>query len=154
MPILKQCSYHGCSKILEDGIKYCEYHERIMQEKERERFKEYQYKRRKDESMKNYIEFYSSKEWKQIRMIIIAAAFHIDILEFYRTGKIVKGETVHHIIETSEDWNSRLDINNLIYVTEKNHRRIHAEYNKGKKERKAMQTILFTLLDKFNKEYC
>lgn len=153
MPILKQCSYHGCRKILDDGVKYCEYHQAKFEASERERYKEYQYKRRQDKDIKKRLDFYSTKEWKAIRVAVISSLYSIDILEYYRTGKLIEGERVHHIIELTEDWELRLDISNLIYLTEKNHRRVHEEYLKGHKERKAMQKILFNLLERFNNEF-
>ncbi|MGL5152801.1 MAG: hypothetical protein ACRC7N_19770 [Clostridium sp.] len=153
MPILKQCSYHGCTKILNNDVKYCEYHQGKYDKEQKERYKEYQRRRLKDKFQVKAQKFYKSPEWERIKEAIKASVYHIDIFEYYLTGKIVEGENVHHIIEIDEDWNSRLDINNLIYLTHKNHMRIHSKYNKSKKDREKVQKILQGLLLAFEKEF-
>lgn len=153
MPLKKKCSKTGCTKIVNHEAIYCDYHQKKWEDKERERYKEYSNRRRRNKEQRKYQEFYNSAEWKRIRETVIADYYGIDILEYYRTGKIIQGERVHHIIELSEDWNSRLDIFNLIYLTEQNHRRVHEEYNKGIKEKKRMQGVLFALIDKWCEEF-
>lgn len=154
MAILKQCSWHGCTKIVDYDVKYCKYHAHKFDKQEKERYKEYSARRRRDVEQRKYQQFYSSKEWERIRKDVISDYYGIDILEYYRTGRIVQGERVHHIVELGDEWNSRLDVNNLIYLTEKNHRRVHVEYDKGIKEKEKMQRVLFELLKKFNNEFC
>lgn len=122
MALKKKCSKTGCNKIVEHGVIYCDYHQRKWDESEKERYREYQSRRRKDKEQRKYHDFYNDKSWKKIRDAVIADYYGIDILEYYRTGKIIQGERVHHIIELSEDWSSRLDVCNLIYLTEQNHR--------------------------------
>lgn len=112
----------------------------------------YRNRRRHDEEQKKYQDFYSSKDWLRVRQVVISDCVGVDILEYYRTGRIVGGERVHHIVELSEDFNCRFDVSNLIYLTEQNHRRVHVEYDKGAKEKAKMQKVLFSLLEKFNKE--
>jgi 5-methylcytosine-specific restriction endonuclease McrA len=153
MPLMKLCSWNGCNKVLGNGVIYCEQHQKKWEAKERERYKEYQNRRRRDKEQKKFQDFYNNEEWKRIREATINGYYGMDILEFYRTGNIIQGEAVHHIIELEDDWNCRVDISNLIYLTEKNHRRVHVEYEKGYKEKKNMQNILFNLIDEFNREY-
>lgn len=149
----KKCSKTGCNKVVEHGVIYCDYHQRKWEQEEKERYREYQSIRRKDKEQKKYQDFYNDKSWKRIRDAVIADYYGIDILEYYRTGRIIQGGRVHHIIELSEDWNSRLDICNLIYLTEQNHRRVHEEYKKGIREKKQMQGVLFALIDKWFQEF-
>lgn len=153
MALMKLCSWHGCTKVIADGVLYCLYHQEKFEKQEKERFKEYDKRRKQDIFKKQCIDFYNSKQWESIRQTVIADCYGIDILEYYKTGKIVQGERVHHIVSLNEDWNSRLDLLNLIYLTEQNHRRVHAEYDKGNKEKKKMQEILFALLIKWNQEF-
>ena len=77
----------------------------------------------------------------------------MDIVEYYSTGRVIAGERVHHIVELNEDWNSRLDVSNLIYLTEQNHRKIHAIYESSIKNKKIMQDKLFKMIDKFYKDF-
>ncbi len=153
MALKKICSYRGCTKVLEDGVVYCSYHQEKWEKRQRERYKDYSKRRQADKEQKKYQDFYNSDDWKQERLAVITNCFGIDILEYYRTGKIVVGQTVHHISTLEDDWNSRLDFYNLIYLTEQNHRRVHAEYEKGQREKKQMQDILFSLLDRWNDEF-
>ncbi|MHB9943598.1 hypothetical protein CF065_18780 [Clostridium sporogenes] len=153
MALKKICSKVGCTKIVVNDVVYCDYHQKKWEQKERKRYKEYQNRRRKDKEQKKYQDFYNDKSWKRIRTTAIADYYSIDILEYYRTGRIVQGERVHHIKELEEEWNSRLDINNLIYLTEQNHRRVHEEYNKGNREKKKMQDVLFALVDRWFKDF-
>lgn len=147
--LLKQCSYHGCTKILKDGLRFCEYHQKKYDIEARARFKQYSLMKRDD--IENG--FYNSNEWVNIRDNVMAMYFNIDILEYYSTGLIVPATHLHHIVEVKEEWNRRLDIDNLIPLTYANHRRVHSYYNKGIKERKQMQKTLFSLLDKFTIEF-
>lgn len=151
--ILKQCSWRNCTKIVEDGVIYCTYHQLKWDKENKERYKEYNNKRKMNKEQKKYQDFYNSKHWRKLRDVVINKYYGIDILEYYRTGRIVQGQALHHIVSVSEDYNRRLDISNLIYLTEKNHRRVHEEYLKGKKEKEEMQKILFELVEKFNTEF-
>ena len=153
MTIYNKCSWHGCSKIVPDGVSYCEYHSSKYDKEQKERYKEYSERRRQDKEQKKYQDFYNSEVWKNFRKSIISSFYGLDIIELYRTGKVVMGVRVHHIIPLEDDWNSRLDISNMIYFTEKNHRTVHAVYDKGKMEKKAMQRLLFELVKQFIKDY-
>jgi len=153
LALKKLCSKTGCNKVVDDGIIYCKYHQQKWEQQEKKRYKEYKKRRMQDKEQKKYQDFYNSNEWKRVRDIVIAGCYSIDILEYYKTGKIIQGERVHHIIELEQDWNSRFDIFNLIYLTERNHRRVHEEYKKGNKEKKQMQELLFRLIDKWNNEF-
>lgn len=153
MAMLKQCSRTGCTKIIDDGVKYCKYHQKKYDVESKERYKEYKERRLQDKQQKKYQQFYSSKSWQRIRQAVINTTFNIDILEYYVTGRIVEGETVHHIKELNEEWDCRLDVCNLIYLTQHNHLRVHKEYSKGEREKKKMQKILLSCIDRFQKEF-
>lgn len=153
MALLKQCSHRGCRKILQDNVKFCDYHQTKFDLKEKERYKDYQSRRLKDKEKKKQQQFYNSDNWQRTREAVASDCLGIDIYEYYTTGRIVPGETVHHIIELNEDWNSRLDINNLIYLTERNHRKIHVIYDRSNRDKKIMQDKLFKIINKFQSEF-
>lgn len=153
MAILKLCSYRGCSKIVSPDTKFCEYHQDKYMKKQKERYKDYQRRRLEDYNEVMSQAFYQSSDWERLKEAVKASFFHIDIFEYYLTGKIVEGETVHHVIEVKEDWNNRFDINNLIYLTQRNHLLIHNKYNKSLKDKKKAQQILLGLIEKFSKEF-
>lgn len=149
MALKKLCSRTGCHRVIDADKKYCSRHEHL----DKERYKEYQQRRLQDKLQKKYQEFYASISWKRLRKEVITALLGMDILEYYTTGQIVPGERVHHIIGLDDDWSSRLDSLNCIYLTEKNHRIVHAAYERSPKDKKAMQTKLFQLLDRFYEEF-
>lgn len=153
MALLKQCSHRGCRKLLRDNVKFCDYHQAKFDLEEKERYKEYQDRRLRDKEKKKQQQFYNSDSWKRIRAATVSDCLGMDIYEYYTTGRIVSGETVHHIIELNEDWNCRLDINNLIYLTERNHRKIHVIYDRSNKDKKIMQDKLFKIINKFQSEF-
>ncbi|EOU1580044.1 hypothetical protein QYB23_002907 [Clostridium perfringens] len=151
MAILKQCSWHGCTRILNDGIKYCNYHQKKVDEEEKKRYREYANRRRQDKEQKKYQNFYSSKEWELGKQGAIRDTLAIDVIDYYKLNRITQGERVHHIIELSDDFDKRLNKDNLIYLTERNHRIVHREYNNGNKAK--MQELLFDLKARFMDEF-
>ncbi|ELC8387923.1 hypothetical protein QYB77_003012 [Clostridium perfringens] len=151
MAILKPCGHVGCTKIVNEGVVYCNKHQKEYEEKQREKYKRYKRRRMHDEEQKKYQKFYTSKEWKRIREMSIMDTLAIDVIDYYKLNKITQGEIVHHIVEVSEDYNKRLNKENLIYLTARNHKIVHNEYNNGNKAR--MQELLFDLKARFMDEF-
>ena len=149
----KQCSYHSCSKILDDGVMFCPYHQVVYEKERKKRWNKYRKERMKDKYEAMCQRFYRSPTWDRKKEEVKGRCLHIDILEFYRTGKIVEGYAVHHIKELKDEWDLRLDYDNLIYLTKSNHARVHREYDKGFKEKKKMQTILLEIKMMFETEF-
>ncbi len=87
--------------------------------------------------------FYSTSEWKKARERCIAECFGIDIYSFFVLNKIEYGEIVHHIIPIVNDYSERLRAENLIYLTETNHKLIHSLYENSYDETvKLLKTLL------------
>lgn len=72
--------------------------------------------------------FYQTQQWEKARDVCITRCYGLDLYSFYALGIIEYGQTVHHIVPIIDDYSKRLDINNLIYLTESNHRIIHEMY--------------------------
>lgn len=151
MPILKKCSWSGCTRILKDNNKYCTYHKKLYEKENKERYKEYKARRLHNEEQQRFQKFYNCEAWKRLRELAINDTVAIDVVDYYMMGQINQGERVHHIIELNQDFNKRLDRTNLIYLTERNHRIVHREYCNGNKAK--MQELLFSLKIKFMKEF-
>lgn len=147
--IKKLCSYPGCCKVVEAGVKYCSKH----RDTDRKKYREYKRQRIKDEEEARRQQFYNSKGWEVFRVAQAAAQLNIDIYEYYTTGKIVEAENYHHIQEITEAWGRRLDAANVIGLSEANHRRIHKEYDRSYKAKRKMQMILYTMLERFYREF-
>ena len=149
MPIKKLCSYSGCNVLVDYGTKYCDKH----RTKDKERYKDYRRSRLQDREEKARQDFYNSTEWKNIRDLVIRKCFAIDIVEYYKTGQIVMGYTVHHIIELKDDWNKRLDINNLIYLSQENHIKIHKLMERSKEDKEKVIEMLLQVKARFEQEF-
>lgn len=92
---------------------------------------------------------YNSSQWRMLTAICKQRFDGIDVFEYYMTGKIIVGELSHHIIEVTEDTTLAYDIENLIYISEKNHQLIHSIYNKSNKEKKKLQTVLCEIKNRY-----
>lgn len=149
MALKKLCSYSGCNVLVDYGTKYCNKHKA----KDKDRYRDYRRSRLQDEEEKARQEFYNSTEWKNIRDLAIKKCFGIDIVEYYKTGQIVMGYTVHHIIELKDDWNKRLDINNLIYLSQENHLRIHKMMERSKEDKEKVVEMLLQVKARFESEF-
>ncbi|ACO86620.1 HNH endonuclease [Clostridium botulinum] len=95
-------------------------------------------------------QFYSSEEWSIMRDKAKDKYKGIDIYSYYVLGIIEYGQTVHHIEPIKKNWNKRLDINNLIYLTESNHKKLHYRMDHGEEQEVIKE--LYELIKKFEKE--
>lgn len=89
-----------------------------------------------------------SKEWRIARELIISAFDGIDIYAYYINHEIEQGNRVHHIIELEEDWEKRLDLTNLIPLSQKNHGIVTALYNESAATKQQTQRLLRSLVDR------
>lgn len=80
--------------------------------------------------------------------MIKARDYGLDQYELVVNKKIVKGEVIHHIIPLDEEPDRRLDPDNLIYLSSKNHRLFHIIYQKGGKEKESLQKALFKAIER------
>ena len=137
MGLKKQCPRCGVKiDITQQSCDMCSEH---YSEKKKAAYRMYDEKKRD----KAAHAFYLSQKWKTLRELILNRYAFIDVYLYYTTGQVQKADTVHHIIEISEDDNKKLDPNNLIPVTRKTHEKIHRMYRDNKK---ATQELLFNLL--------
>lgn len=93
-------------------------------------------------------QFYSSGHWTMMRDKVRAKYKGLDIYSYYVLGTIEYGQTVHHIETIKDNWDRRLDITNLIYLTESNHRRLHQRMENGEEEE--VMRELYILIKRFN----
>lgn len=133
MPIYKICG--RCNQMIPSGTTckcYASYRKR--------RYKEYDISRGENK----YTQFYKTKEWLMIRDKAISFYDGLDIYSYYKLHLIEYGRTMHHIVEMKEDWAKRLDLDNLIFLTESNHRIIHKRMQEENKEmvRKELKELI------------
>lgn len=142
----KICSYHGCRALVDYTDKYCDKHKDIADIENKERYKLYKNNRTdKKEQL-----LYNSKEWIQLRQVVLNHYKGLDIYEYYINNRIQYAEIVHHIVEVKDSWNKRLVFSNMFPCTKATHNLIHSLYDKDKK---GTQQLLYDLINKYNKEF-
>lgn len=104
------------------GKECCEYCAPIIEAKKIENRRA---SSRKYDTKRNnkYVHFYYSKEWKALRDKKLSQCGYL-CEECSKNGVIKAAEDVHHIIPVKEDWEKRLDIENLMAVCVSCHNKI------------------------------
>ena len=86
----------------------------------------------KDKRQDKYGKFYRSKEWNTAREKCKYECNGLDIFALVFEGEWKAGRIAHHIIEIKEDFDKRLDQDNLIFLADDTHERIHVMYKNNK----------------------
>lgn len=94
--------------------------------------------------------YYNTQLWHDTRSLAIDKTFGLDIYSLYILHRIETGRTVHHIIPLEISPELRADQNNLIYLTESNHRIIHDLYQINYNDTTA---LLSSLLTRFKNDF-
>lgn len=148
----KKCSWHGCMKIVDDGVKYCEYHSAKADKENKERYKEYYNRIKLDEDRKRFMSFYSDSSWINLSEVVKRHYLGLCVVCWGR-GITENSTTTHHIEELKESWDKRLDEYNLIPLCSSCHQKVHKRYREGAREKAKMKEILYCAKDKFNQEF-
>lgn len=126
--------------------KYCTVCSKTAVEEKRIITKHYD-KHSRDKKAKS---FYNSVEWIKTRNLVLKKYHSLDIYDYYVNKKMTQANTVHHIEELSESWEKRLDIDNLMPLSSRNHNKLDYLYNTDKK---AAQNMLRDLMKRFEAEF-
>lgn len=137
MALLKYCNRSGCNKLVPYGVKYCIAHTMDTTAENRERHREYDMHCRNQKAKA----FYNSSEWRTVRERVLARDAGIDIYLYITEGRVFPADTVHHIVELSEDYSMRLDMNNLISISEATHSMVSKVYKDAIKKVAMQQTL-------------
>lgn len=95
-------------------------------------------------------QFYNTTEWAKARAKAMQLTYGLDPISLILNNRIEQAFTVHHIIPIIDDYSKRLDTDNLIPLTEKNHRMIHEMY---KKDFNGTVDMIKSIMDDFAKMY-
>ena len=90
--------------------------------------------------------FYVCNDWRRLREKAIQLYDGIDIYAYYVQHRIMTADMVHHIEEVEDNWNRRLDISNLIPLSNTNHGIISALYKRDKATKRETQKQLRALI--------
>ena len=137
MALMKYCNKAGCNRLIPQGVRYCAAHTIDKAAENKERHKEY------DSHCRNQTAkaFYNSNEWRAARARALARDTGIDIYLYIMEGRVAAADTVHHIIELSEDYSRRCDLDNLISISEATHSMISKAYKDVAKKDQMQQTL-------------
>lgn len=131
---MKYCNHQGCKVLVPQGTLYCKAHTRTRAEINKEYDQNARDKKRKS--------FYNSKEWKNTKALAQIRDNGIDVYLFVTKGEVVAADVVHHIIELKEDYSKRIDLSNLISVSDATHEGpIKAAYADPVKKEKMQQKL-------------
>ena len=99
---------------------------------------------------KTSADFYHSTEWQKMRQRVLNLYDGMDLYLYETTGEVVAAETVHHIEPLKENWDKRLDIMNLIPVSNASHNTIHKLYETKQRdtENKLRAIVTDALIEK------
>ena len=137
-----------CNKLIDQGKTYCDKCQLKVEANRKLYAKDF--KKRMTEEDKKYDSFYKTMEWILQREVVMRKYVGLDIYDYFINNKTTYADMVHHIVEVKEDWDKRLDIDNLIPLSEKNHRKVTKIY-KTKGKEKLMQQ-LYELKERWEKE--
>lgn len=137
MALMKYCNKAGCNRLVPQGVRYCAAHTVDRTAENKERHKEY------DSHCRNQTAkaFYNSGEWRAARARALARDTGIDIYLYIMEGRIAAADTVHHIIELSEDYSKRCDPDNLISISEATHSMISKAYKDATKKAQMQEKL-------------
>jgi len=113
---LRECKVRGCRELTRDG--YCPTHADGKQQEAK-----YYNKHVRD---KQSTSFYKSREWKQTRQLVLLRDNYL-CQSCLKQDRVVPAVMVHHIVELKQDWNKRLDLNNLESMCNSCHNKVHGK---------------------------
>ena len=132
----QKCRVPACNELTRERNGYCIAHQKEVRV----------YKSDK------YDKFYRSKEWLNKRRYIIERDMGLCIDCLISKEEPVDAKIVHHIEPVKDNWNRRLENNNLISVCDSCHKKIEGRYSAGRFEKEYEKNRLINLLrDYFNK---
>jgi hypothetical protein len=142
MALIKECR---CGKIIDYKLKYCNDCESKVKDNKRSNDKHYDMNLRN----KNSKAIYNSTQWDKLTQQCKYRFKGLDIYSYYVLGVIEYGNICHHIEEVTLNENRRYDLNNLVYLTNKNHNIIHGLY---RTDYKGTTDLLFYLVSRWVEE--
>lgn len=130
-----------CGALIPQGISMCSSCEKAS-EGSNSRHMQYNRTRRNSKTAA----FYVGSEWRPVRATVMRLYVGLDIYAYYIQHRIATADMVHHIIELDEDWSRRIDMTNLLPLSNSNHGIISALYEKDEATKRQTQKLLFDLI--------
>lgn len=106
-------------------------------------------KKAKEQAVSKNESFYKTSKWTKFSLYIRNKYHNLDLYQLKVNNKIVKSKIVHHIIPVNDAPERKFDEKNTIPLSSETHSYIENIYKRGEKEKKAMQELLFSLLEEY-----
>lgn len=162
MGLFKYCS--RCKKeIVQYPQRYCEKCGAIVEAQEKARLKAlekngaYRKASNKRRAMKNRDDkeqvFYASLSWRQLRKYVLSKCKGICVYCLLEKNEFNEGKDIHHIETLKDNWDRRLDSDNLICLCRDCHLYIHDIYSRDETAKKNLQEKLQEFMKEFKSRY-
>ncbi len=130
-----------CGKVISYTEKYCSKCTSKADKERKEQYKHYARNRKDKEEQR----FYNSKAWKVTRQVVASRDNYLCML-CLSNKEIESYYTVHHIVELKEDYDKRIDIDNLICLCQSCHEHVHSIYDRNIDSKRNMQEKLYKII--------
>lgn len=121
MSLKKTCP--RCGALIDFNKIYCDACQKEVDELQKKQDRKYNAEVRFVRD-KQYHEFYNSPEWQQVRNAAIARD-HALCQDCLKQHIIKPYDVVHHIVPIKDNWNKRLELDNLVCLCESCHQERH-----------------------------
>ncbi|WP_050698678.1 HNH endonuclease signature motif containing protein [Anaeromassilibacillus senegalensis] len=130
MPFKKICRHAGCLQLVEHGESYCKQHKSKEATRKSERQRQYDQSVRLERDAREHA-FYISAGWKTMQKRIMSIYSGLCLWSYYKNESIESADEVHHIEPIKERWDLRLDPDNLVPLSHREHMRIEKRMHSG-----------------------
>lgn len=93
-------------------------------------------------------DIYFSSQWRKLRTDVLEDYHNVCLYTFYKEGRAVAADCVHHIVEILEDDSLAYEESNLIPLSYDKHKLIHELY---KEDKEKIQNELRVLKERWEK---
>ena len=97
--------------------------------------------------------FYASLSWRRLRKYVLTQCKGICVYCLMEHNRFTESKDVHHIVTLKEDWDKRLDSDNLICLCRDCHLYIHEVYTQDEGARIKLQEKLQKFMKEFKDKY-
>ena len=95
-----------------------------------------------DKTKRRHADVYSDRRWLKLTAMCKARFNGLDVYALMVDRKIVYGTMSHHIVPVEDNKDMAFDINNLVYLSEGTHKKIHAMYRESEEKKRQTQEVL------------
>jgi hypothetical protein len=148
----KMCAHVGCAIAVPFDQRFCQKHADDNKRYQAERQARY------DKTVRlvrdaDIHAFYLTPEWNTTKQVVRDKFKGLCVWSYFVDGMIIKGEEPHHIKPIRTEWELRLALPNLIYLSHAVHMKVEAAYRKSEKIKKQVQDQLFDLMKRWENEF-